>query len=64
MDANLTGLFLFNFESTSCKNHSDTIFFFFFWGGGGGLAQEQGDKAGVQGKERDGQGSLSNDSHK
>ena len=24
MDANLTGLFLFNFESTSCKNHSDT----------------------------------------
>ena len=24
MDANLTGLFLFNFEATSCKNHSDT----------------------------------------
>ena len=24
MGANLTGLFLFNFESTSCKNHSDT----------------------------------------
>ena len=24
MDANLTGLFLFNFESTSFKNHSDT----------------------------------------
>ena len=24
MDANLTGLFLFNFESTSCKNYSDT----------------------------------------
>ena len=24
MDANLTCLFLFNFESTSCKNHSDT----------------------------------------
>ena len=24
MDANLTGLLLFNFESTSCKNHSDT----------------------------------------
>ena len=24
MDANLTGLFLFNFESTTCKNHSDT----------------------------------------
>ena len=24
MDANLTRLFLFNFESTSCKNHSDT----------------------------------------
>ena len=24
MDANLTGLFLFNFKSTSCKNHSDT----------------------------------------
>ena len=24
MDANLTGLFLFNFETTPCKNHSDT----------------------------------------
>ena len=24
MDANLTGLFLFNFETTSCENHSDT----------------------------------------
>ena len=24
MDANLTGLFLFNFEKLSCKNHSDT----------------------------------------
>ena len=24
MDVNLTGLFLFNFETTSCKNHSDT----------------------------------------
>ena len=24
MDANLTGLFLLNFETTSCKNHSDT----------------------------------------
>ena len=24
MDANLTGLFLFNFETTSCKNHSNT----------------------------------------
>ena len=24
MDANLTRLFLFNCESTSCKNHSDT----------------------------------------
>ena len=24
MDANLTGLFLFNFETTSCKNHSET----------------------------------------
>ena len=24
MDANLTGLFLLNLESTSCKNHSDT----------------------------------------
>ena len=24
MDANLTGLFLFNFELTSCKNHSET----------------------------------------
>ena len=25
MDANLTGLFLLNFESTSCKNHSDRV---------------------------------------
>ena len=24
MDANLTGLFLFNFETAPCKNHSDT----------------------------------------
>ena len=24
MNANLTGLLLFNFESPSCKNHSDT----------------------------------------
>ena len=24
MDANLTGLLLFNFETTPCKNHSDT----------------------------------------
>ena len=24
MDANLTGLFVFNFETTPCKNHSDT----------------------------------------
>ena len=24
MDANLTGLFLFNFETTPCKNHSNT----------------------------------------
>ena len=24
MDSNLTGLFLFNFETTPCKNHSDT----------------------------------------
>ena len=24
MDANLTGLFSFNFETTPCKNHSDT----------------------------------------
>ena len=24
MDANLTGLFLFNFEKTPCKNYSDT----------------------------------------
>ena len=24
MDAKLTGLFLFNFETTPCKNHSDT----------------------------------------
>ena len=24
MDAKLTGLFLFNFEITPCKNHSDT----------------------------------------
>ena len=24
MDENLTGLFLFNFETTTCKNHSDT----------------------------------------
>ena len=24
MNANLTGLFLFNFETTPCKNHSDT----------------------------------------
>ena len=24
MDANLTGQFLFNIETTSCKNHSDT----------------------------------------
>ena len=24
MDANLTGLLIFNFETTLCKNHSDT----------------------------------------
>ena len=26
VDANLTGLFLFNFETTPCKNNSDTNF--------------------------------------